>query len=217
MRPDLCGAIKPLRVIFPSIPSILVFVLCAALVGTAVGDDRSPKETEASFDIEPEILPQNLRDDAVAEKSPASSPELDLTKLEKQLERAKRNAEGAEHLYKIGALAKAEAEARILKIVRIEADLENARLVQAKAQSLAQQTENASPAPAKEVQAQSDLELARAIEAAHAAAAKRKQAELDAAEINLRRQQKLLALGSGHKSAVARAEQKLAELKRDDH
>ena len=39
------------------------------------------------------------------------------------------------------------------------------------------------------------------------------QAELNAAELNLRRQQKLLALGSGRKSEVARAEQKLAELK----
>ena len=40
-----------------------------------------------------------------------------------------------------------------------------------------------------------------------------KKAELGAAAINLARQQKLLALGSGRKSAVRRAEEKLAELK----
>jgi hypothetical protein len=55
--------------------------------------------------------------------------------------------------------------------------------------------------------------LARAIEAAHAAAKKREEAELQAAEINLARQQKLLSLGSGRKSEVAKAERKLAELK----
>jgi outer membrane protein TolC len=55
--------------------------------------------------------------------------------------------------------------------------------------------------------------LAHAIKAAHAAAAERERAELEAAKTNLQRQQKLLALGSGRKSDVARAEQKLAELK----
>src|ERR1051326_7022336 len=118
MRPDLCGVTKRLSVILPSISGILVFVLWAALVGTAAGGDQSAKETETSFEIEPEILPQNLREDAMAEKSPAPSADLDVAKLEKQLERAKRNAEGAEHLYKIGALAKAEVEARVLKVVR---------------------------------------------------------------------------------------------------
>ena len=37
--------------------------------------------------------------------------------------------------------------------------------------------------------------------------------EDDAAELNLRRQRKLLALGSAHKSDVARAEEKLAKLR----
>jgi len=42
---------------------------------------------------------------------------------------------------------------------------------------------------------------------------KREHAEIEAAETNLRRQRKLLALGSARKSDVVRAEQKLAELK----
>jgi len=45
------------------------------------------------------------------------------------------------------------------------------------------------------------------------AAAARERAELDAAQLNVERQRKLLALGSGRKSEVSRAEQKLAELK----
>ena len=50
-------------------------------------------------------------------------------------------------------------------------------------------------------------------EAAQIAGAKRERAELDAAEANLRRQQKLLQLGSAQKSDVNRAQEKLAELK----
>ena len=189
------------------------FILSATLAATSVAQDESAKEPEGPFEIEPEILPQNLKDDTALEKSTAPAPTLDAAKLEKDLERAKRNAANAERLYKIGALAKVEAEARILKVVRIESDLESARLMQAKAQLLSEQNQSASATNAKTDAVKIDVDLARAIEAAHAAVAKRRQAELDAAEINLRRQQKLLALGSGHKSDVARAEQKLAELK----
>jgi len=60
---------------------------------------------------------------------------------------------------------------------------------------------------------QTETGLALAIEAAHAATVKREQAELEAAEANVHRQEKLLALGSARKSDVERAAQKLAELK----
>ena len=50
-------------------------------------------------------------------------------------------------------------------------------------------------------------------DAAQIALAKRERAELEFAEANLRRQQKLLKLGSAHKSDVINAEEKLAELK----
>ncbi|MFZ3375585.1 MAG: hypothetical protein WA183_08525, partial [Chthoniobacterales bacterium] len=153
------------------------------------------------------------KSDTALEKSTGPAPIMDVATLEKHLEGAKRSAAGAERLFKIGALAKVEAEARVLKVVRLESDLENARLEQAKTQLLSQQDQKVSNGDAKSDVARPDVGLARAIEAAHAAATKRQQAELEAAEINLRRQQKLLALGSGHKSDVARAEQKLAELK----
>jgi hypothetical protein len=61
--------------------------------------------------------------------------------------------------------------------------------------------------------AQSENGLALAIEAAHAATAKRERAEIDAAEANVHRQEKLLAFGRARKSDVERAAQKLAELK----
>ena len=50
-------------------------------------------------------------------------------------------------------------------------------------------------------------------EKATVAAAKREHAELEAAEANLRRQQKLLKLGIAQKSDVIDAQEKLAQLK----
>ena len=55
--------------------------------------------------------------------------------------------------------------------------------------------------------------LAELIEAEQKAVAKRESAELEVAEANLRRQEKLFKLGSGRKSDVTNAEEKLAELK----
>src|SRR5437660_1504789 len=55
--------------------------------------------------------------------------------------------------------------------------------------------------------------LAQLTEAAQVAASKRERAELEAAEANLRRQQKLLKLGIANESDVDRAQEKLAELK----
>ena len=191
----------------------MAFLLFVAIAVTAFTQDEPTKDNLESFDIEPEILPQNLKSDAALEKSTAPEPIMDVVILEKRLEIAKRSAAGAERLFKMGALAKVEAESRVLKVVRLESDLENARLAEAKVQLLSQQSQGPSESDAKAGAAKLDLDLAHAIEAAHAATAKREQAEVEAAEINLRRQQKLLALGSGHKSDIARAEQKLAKLK----
>jgi multidrug resistance efflux pump len=47
---------------------------------------------------------------------------------------------------------------------------------------------------------------------AQSAAGKRDRAELDAAFLNLQRQKKLLAMGSGRKSEVNRAEEKVSAL-----
>jgi multidrug resistance efflux pump len=55
--------------------------------------------------------------------------------------------------------------------------------------------------------------LAQLTEAAELARQKRERAQLDFAEANLRRQEKLLRLGSAQKSDVTRAQEKLAELK----
>ena len=170
------------------------------------------QEGYESFEVEPALLPQNLTNESPTTKPDTTAPVLDVAKLERALERAKKIAAGAERLFKLGALAKIEVESRALKVVRLESDLQNARLAHAKEEALTQKSEADSDEAAKTDATQIESDLAHAIQAAHAAAAKREQAELQAAAMNLFRQQKLLALGSGSKSSVRRAEEKLAQV-----
>ena len=190
--------------------AVPVAVIATALAVLAA-DQLPPNEPADpdSFDIEPPALMQNLSN----EPSGATPADSDVARLEKQLERAKRNAAGAERLCKIGVLAKVEVEQRLLKIVRCESDLATARLAGAKEQVVAQESQVATGESTRDDLEAAKAALAQITEAAQIAAAKRARAELDFAEADLRRQQKLLHLGSAQKSDVARAEQKLAELK----
>ncbi len=188
--------------------ALLVTVMAIAMA--ALGADESPGEQPDSFDIEPPILKENLSEEPLLS---TAAPDSDLGRLEKQLERAKKNAAGAEHLWKIGVLAKVEVEQRALKVVRLESDLANAQLARAKNDLAAQESQVAASESTKDELEAAKATMAQLTEAVQAATAKRERAELDAAEANLRRQQKLLALGSAHKSDVNRAQEKLAELK----
>jgi hypothetical protein len=183
-----------------------VALLATMSLATAANKAEEPD----AFDIEPPILKQNLS----SEPLPATgTPDAEVARLEKQLERAKRNADGAERFYKMGVLAKVEVEQRLLKVVRSESDLANARVAQAKEKVAEQESRVASGEDAKAELALTKATLTQLTEAAQIAAAKRERAELEFAEANVRRQQKLLKLGSAHKSDVDRAEEKLAELK----
>jgi hypothetical protein len=195
--------------------------MVALFAGRILATEQLPSsDNEDSFDIEPPLLiPYDRPEKPVArEDQSAVAPSLDVEKLERDVERAKRRALNAEHLFRMGVLAKVEAEQRALRVVRLQADLENARLARVKEGANGAE---AAPDPKAANEATSatnsakptDAELAKAIENAHAAVKKREEAELAAAEANLARQQKLLSLGSGHKADVAKAAQKLEELK----
>ena len=188
-----------------------VMLLATAMVTVAADPSARTKSDEPeAFDIEPPILKQNLSD----ERLPAAgTPDAEVARLEKQLERAKRNADGAERLYKIGVLARVEVEQRLLKVVRTESDLASARVTQVKEKVDEEEYRVASGENAKDELDAAKATLAQLIETAEVAAAKRERAELEAAEANLRRQQKLLKLGSADKSDVDRAQERLAELK----
>jgi multidrug resistance efflux pump len=188
-----------------------IFALPVTLLALAMavwGADQSASnksEEPDSFDVEPPILKQNLSDEPL--------PNGDVARLEKQLERAKQNAAGAERLYKIGVLAKVEVEQRLLKVIRYEADLANARVARAKEELAEKESQFATGEITRDELESMKTALAQLTEAAQVATAKRERAELEAAEANLRRQQKLLKLGIGQKSDVTHAEEKLAELK----
>ena len=188
-----------------------VMLLAAAMVTVAADPSAMNKSDEPeAFDVEPPILKQNLSGEPV----PApGTPDAEVARFEKQLERAKRNADGAERLYKIGVLAKVEVEQRLLRVVRIESDLASARVIQAKEKVAEDGSRVASGETPKDELDAAKAALAQLTEAAQVALAKRERAELEAAETNVRRQQKLLKLGSAGKSDVDRAEEKLAELR----
>jgi hypothetical protein len=187
-----------------------------ALATMALAANELPKDDpDESFEVEPPLLIKDRHPEtqSLSTTTATPAPNLDPDRLEKELERAKKRAAGAERLFKIGALAKVEAEQRALRVVRLQSDLENARLARAKEELISQENRVATGEISKADLLEAERALALAIEAAHAAAASRERAELEAAESNLHRQQKLLALGSGRKSEVSRAEAKLAELK----
>src|SRR6266498_3099199 len=180
---------------------------CALAIAAWAADQSAENKSEEpdSFDVEPPILKQNLSDEPL--------PNSDLARLEKQLERAKQNAAGAERLYKIGVLAKMEVEQRLLKVIRCESDLAHARAGRAKDEVAEKESQLATGEITRDELESVKTALAQLTEASQVATAKRERAELEAAEANLRRQQKLLKLGIGQRSDVTRAEEKLAELK----
>ena len=185
-----------------------VMFLTSAMIALAA-DQSNNTDEPGEFDIEPPILKQNLSD----ELAEAGTPDGDVARCEKKVERAKRNAAGAERLWKIGVLAKVEVEQRALKMVKCETEVASARVAQAKETVAQQESRVASGETTKQELEVAKTALAQLIEAEQKAVAKRETAELEFAEANLRRQQRLLKLGSAHKSDVSNAEEKLAELK----
>jgi hypothetical protein len=185
-----------------------VMFLTSAMIALAA-DQSSNSDEPGEFDIEPPILKQNLSD----ELAEAGTPDGDVARCEKKLERAKRNAAGAERLWKIGVLAKVEVEQRALKAIKCEAELASARVARAKGTVAQQESRVASGETTKQELEVAKTALAQLIDAEQKAVAKRESAQLESAEANLRRQQRLLKLGSAHKSDVSNAEEKLAELK----
>jgi multidrug resistance efflux pump len=185
-----------------------VTFFASALIALAA-DQSNNSDEPGEFDVEPPILKQNLSD----ELAEAGTPDGDVARCEKKLERSKQNAESAERLWRIGVLAKVEVEQRALKMIKCEAALASARVIRAKGIVAEQESHVASGESTKQELEVAKTALAQLVEAEQKAVAKRESAELQFAEANLRRQQRLLKLGSAHKSDVTNAEEKLAELK----
>jgi hypothetical protein len=191
----------------------LPFVL--AFAATLLAQETLPTNPEEPMDIEPPLLIQQAPNQNIVYTTPADSadkPAPDLDQLTASLEKAKKSAASGERLYKGGIIAKVEAENRALKVVRLEAELAEAKLELAKQNVAAQQARlEAGEIAESELESAKSLELSAAKEA-EATMAKKEKAELDSAVLNLHRQQKLLAMGSGRKSEVNRAQEKVSAL-----
>lgn len=171
-----------------------------------------PKSGDESFEVEPPLLvpPSELGNGTNASRG--EPPDAD--KLAQQLVRAKKSAVSSARLVKMGVLAQTESEQRALRVVRLELELANAQVVAAQAEVTLQKARSASGQQSELAAAMETL--TRTSAAAQTAEENYRKAQLDAATLNLRRQRQLLALGSAHKSDVARAEEKLDRLQHAD-
>jgi multidrug resistance efflux pump len=193
---------------FLALPASLLFAV------TLWAEEELPKDPAEPLDIEPPLLIQESPNRNIVHTAPAApgQKELDPERLELALEKAKKNAASGERLYKSGIIAKVDAENRVLKAIRLESDLAEAKLALAKQNLEVQQLRlDAGEISSEELETAKSV-LTAATKDAESATVKKDRAELDAAELNLRRQQKLFAMGSGRKSEVSRAQEKLSTL-----
>ena len=191
----------------------LLFVIAFAVPLPA--EEELPKDPNEPMDIEPPLLIQESPNQNIVYTSPATpdqKPAPDLDQLAASLEKAKKSAAAGERLYKGGIIAKVDAENRALKVIRLEAELAEAKLEFAKQNVAVQEARlEAGELSAAEVET-AKSEAVAAMKDAESAMAKKEKAELDAAVLNLQRQKKLLAMGSGGKAAVNRAQEKVSAL-----
>lgn len=191
---------------------LFAFSLSLFLAAALLAEEELPQDPGEPLDIEPPLLIQEVPSRDPAQSTAAVAPQPGPEQIAIALEKAKKSAAAGERLYRSGVIAKVESESRVLKVVRLEADLANARLELARENVVAQQSRfDAAEIPQSELE-KAKSALADATNEAAAATAQREKAELEAALLNLRRQKKLLALGSGRKSEVSRAEEKVAAL-----
>ncbi|HJT81310.1 MAG TPA: hypothetical protein VJ719_08950, partial [Chthoniobacterales bacterium] len=160
-------------------------LLLLAIPAFALAQTDLPENDDyESFEVEPPSLLPNA--ESVPEKSLSASVSVirDPVELEKLVERAKRVAAEAERLYKRGILSRVEVELRALRIVRLQSDLEKARLERAKADLAIQQTRFEMGEISKEALAEAQRSTETAEQTAEAAALARDRAEIAAAEKN---------------------------------
>src|SRR5688500_14451185 len=107
--------------------ALLVSLLLAARLSAE--EAELPKDPEP-MDIEPPLLIQETPNRNIMANAPSApgQKELDPDRIALALEKAKKNAASGERLFKSGIIAKVDAEKRALKVIRLEADLADARL-----------------------------------------------------------------------------------------
>lgn len=190
----------------------LAFPLSVFLAASLLAEEELPQEPNEPLDVEPPLLIQEIPNRGPQSSTPEIAPDTDPERIQIALDKAKKSATSGERLYKSGVIAKVEAENRSMKVIRLETELAEAQLEVARQAVASQQSRLDSGEISPNEMESAKAALVAATNAAQAAEAKRDRAELDAALLNLSRQKKLLAMGSGRKSEVSRAEEKVAAL-----
>src|SRR6476469_7383115 len=107
-------------------------VLFAALLPAQ--EEQLPKDPSEAMDIEPPLLVQPAPNQNIVNTTPTleQKPPADPDQIAASLEKARKSAAAGERFFKAGIIAKVDAEKRALKVVRLEAELAEARLELAK-------------------------------------------------------------------------------------
>src|SRR6476660_8245270 len=107
-------------------------VLFAAIL--AAQEEQLPKDPSEPMDIEPPLLIQEAPNQNIVYTTPTQEqkPQADPDQIAASLEKARKSAAAGERFFKAGIIAKVDAEKRALKVIRLEADLAEAKLEQAK-------------------------------------------------------------------------------------
>src|SRR2546421_1882437 len=158
--------------------------LMLAFAATLSAQEHLPTDPNPPMDIEPPLLIQETPNRNIVYTTSAASdqkPQADPDQIAAVLEKAKKSAASGERLYKSGIIAKVDAENRVLKVIRLEAELAAAKLELAKQNiALEQARLEAGEIAASEVETAKSIELA-AMKEAEVAVARKDKAELDAA------------------------------------
>ena len=111
----------------------IAFTLGVLLPAILLAEDELPQNPEEPLDIEPPLLIHEIPNRGPSQSDQVVAVELDPERIQAALEKARKNAAAGERLFRTGIIAKVDVENRALKVVRLEADLANARVETAKA------------------------------------------------------------------------------------
>lgn len=192
-----------------------VLVLAPAAMATACAAEDLPKREKGDrLDFEPELMLNDFAN-VPAASGVRTADEAGVRAAEAEIERGKSTARRHERLVKAGLIARVEAERSALKVVRLNAELEQTRALaaQEKVAQLRARVEAGELAATELAVAEAALSAAK--ETAQEAGAAWKCAERAAAELHLERQRKLLAAGAGSRVMVQRAEAALRKLQEE--
>ena len=211
--PSFCGDVT----VLPMRRFAYLLGMVAPAFSLLLAQDDLPQNPEEPLDIEPPLLIQEIpaRLPTTTNSAVVTMPDPDQIQI--ALEKARKSAAAGERLFRSGIIARIDMENRALKVVRFEADLAKARLEKAKEDFAVQQNRFDAGEITKVELDQAKAALTTASTEAAAAVARHDKAEMDEALLNVRRQKKLLASGSGRKLDVSRAEEKVLTLEQQQH